>query len=77
MNTFDSLKAALDAWIAEDPSARRYTKLTAGDISEILSHAKTLETAGPQPVVDALDAAEEDEDAGLDLRTANTWNEAS
>lgn len=36
------LKSALDAWIAENPSKRKYQTITAAQASEILRRAEKL-----------------------------------
>jgi hypothetical protein len=43
MDTLDSLKTALDAWIAEKPSERRCRILTPELIAEILARAQKLQ----------------------------------
>ena len=43
MDAVDSIKAALKAWIAEDPEYRKMQLLTPVEVNQILDRAKKLQ----------------------------------
>lgn len=54
MNELQALKQALDEWIAEDPTGRRYRILLPADISRLLERAQEIKAGAREQMLSRM-----------------------